>query len=129
VAGERWEIARLKMRRLRAAYERINRESVRSQAEFKEFVDANKFWLPPYCAWCAIRDRQPTESPLPKFDFAPDLLRGEFASPRFDGQPFHAWVQYHCHHQFANVSAYATHHRIALSYTLTISQHKNSTDV
>jgi hypothetical protein len=30
VAGEHWEIARLKMRHLRAAYERINKEGVRS---------------------------------------------------------------------------------------------------
>jgi hypothetical protein len=50
VTGERWEIARLKMRHLSATCERIDREGVRSQAEFKEFVDTNKFWLPSYCA-------------------------------------------------------------------------------
>jgi hypothetical protein len=38
------------MRRLCAAYEKIDREGVRSQVEFNEFVDANKFWLSPYCA-------------------------------------------------------------------------------
>jgi 4-alpha-glucanotransferase len=84
MAGECWEIARLKMGRLRAAYERINREGVRSQVEFRKFVDANKFWLPPYCAWCSVRDRQPAESAWSKFHAAPDLLYGEFASLHFD---------------------------------------------
>jgi hypothetical protein len=113
VAGERCEIARLKMRHLRTADESINREGVRSQAEFREFVEANKFWLPPYCAWCAVRDRPPAESAWPKFDAAPDLLCGEFASPHFDAQFFHAWVQQHCHRQLADISACATQHRVA----------------
>jgi hypothetical protein len=43
VAGERWEIARLKMGLLCAAYERIDREGMQSQVEFREFINANKF--------------------------------------------------------------------------------------
>jgi hypothetical protein len=88
VTGERWEIIRLKMRGLCVAYERIDKEGVRSQVEFREFVDANKFWQQPYCTWCAVRDQQPVESAWLKFHVAPDLVREEFAAPHFDAQFF-----------------------------------------
>jgi 4-alpha-glucanotransferase len=129
VARERWEIDRLKMRRLRVVYERIDREGVRSQAEFREFVNVDKFWPPSYYAWCAISNRQQAESTWPKFDAAPDLLHGEFALPHFDAQLFHVWVQYHCHRQLVDSSTYAMQHRVALSCTLIIGQHKHSADV
>jgi 4-alpha-glucanotransferase len=124
-------VARFKMRELRLLYENVDREALRSSPQFIDFVRSNEYWLPGYCAWCAIRDDRisaPEQSDLPAFAEVPDFLNGTFSSLQFDGEFFHAWVQYQCHLQLSAVVAYATANRIALSCTMTIGQHTNSAD-
>lgn len=129
-----FSVSRFKLKQLRIIYDKkVDKLTLRSNSEFITFVQNNQYWLPSYCFWCSIRDKQIEKNDLnkthdpPKWTpidqcKLPDFLKDSLEESSFLDCLFHCWVQFQCHLQLLDATKYAISHRVVLSTTLTIGQ-------
>ncbi|MDE6857909.1 MAG: 4-alpha-glucanotransferase, partial [Alistipes sp.] len=104
-----------------------------AEPEFKEFFDANREWLVPYAAFCALRDEFGTPEFAEWGEYARyDAARiGEYVA---EGSAHHAdaafnyFVQYHLHRQITRVRNYAHSRGVVLKGDIPIGISRTSAD-
>jgi 4-alpha-glucanotransferase len=108
----------------RAAYANL-RDTLDTDPEFDEFVDAHWEWLGPYSAWCLNRDRHGTAD-FSHWGAATDYNAAQvdlMATPGgadYDDLRFHWFVQFHLHRQLNLAAEYVRSRGIALKGDLPI---------
>ncbi|MCQ2144811.1 MAG: 4-alpha-glucanotransferase [Bacteroidales bacterium] len=123
------KVNQAKNRYLRKAFA-ANGAAVARRKAYKDFVEANKSWLIPYAAFCALRDEYKTAEFSRWGDMAVytpakvqvycDANKKEIA--------YHCFVQYHLDAQFREVRNYAHAHGVFLKGDLPIGVSRTSAD-
>ncbi len=125
-------------------YERVNREKTRllrkafaetwdnisASRAYAVFFDANRDWLVPYAAFCALRDKFGTPDFRKWKSYAKyDAAKVErFIKKNIAEIDFHCFVQYHLHVQLLDVRKYAQAHGVILKGDLPIGISRTSVD-
>ena len=123
------KVNQAKNRYLRKAFA-ANGAAVARRKAYKDFVEANKSWLIPYAAFCALRDEYKTAEFSRWGDMAVytpakvqvycDANKKEIA--------YHCFVQYHLDLQLSDAVAYAHRNNVVLKGDLPIGISRTSVD-
>lgn len=104
--------------------------SVSRRKDYKAFMDANREWLIPYAAFCALRDSNGT----PEFgkwgdmaEYDPQKVEKYCAAHKKDIS-YHCFVQYHLNAQLTEVRNYAHSKGVVLKGDLPIGISRTSAD-
>ncbi len=102
--------------------------------DLDRFVEAEREWLLPYAAWCALRDRHGTPDHAAwGEDSAYSAARVEAMaappSPQWAAVRLHCWVQYHLYRQFDAAAAHARSRGVALKGDIPIGVSPASVEV
>ena len=105
------EVLKLKMQRLRLAYEQAG-AAVLSSQPFQQFWNENAHWLPAYAMFCALRDEFGTSDwhTWPQYSkFSEAAMRHFFTedSEQRSEAYFYFYVQFILHNQLLSAHAYA----------------------
>lgn len=113
---------------------KVDKNALRQDKNFIDFVENNSIWLLSYCYWCAHRgislSNDPNSIPTwPAYDSIqiPDILTCTLEGIN-NACLKYAWIQYQCHMQLTVVSQYAVSQRVILACTITIGQSNESVD-
>lgn len=101
--------------------------------EFKAFFDANRKWLVPYAAFCALRDRFGTPEfskwgEYAVYDAARIAAETSEGGQLYDEASFNFFLQYHLHLQMSHVHEYASSRGVALKGDIPIGISRTSAD-
>ena len=105
-----------------------------SSENFKSFYSANKHWLIPYAAFCALRDKFGTSRFLDwqkyaKYNESDILNLTEVGSPLREAIFQSYFVQYHLHRQLVSVSEYAHRQGVLLKGDIPVGVYRDSVEV
>ena len=98
--------------------------------EYKEFVNANSFWLIPYAVFCCLRDKKGTVDFSQWGEYARYSRKKaeDYALAHEEEVGFWCWIQYCLDVQLKEAVAYAHSHKVAIKGDLPIGVSRNSAD-
>ena len=105
-------------------------EELTDAPEYREFVNANSFWLIPYAVFCCIRDKKGTVDFSQWGAYAKYSRKKaeEYALAHEEEVAFWCWIQYCLDVQLKEAVAYAHTHQVAIKGDLPIGVSRCSVD-
>ncbi len=123
-------VSRLKMEYMRVAFAE-QFVGIKRRRPYRDFFNANVWWLEPYALFSVLRDRYST----PDFTqwgrdatYSDKLLRRHRTSETIREMEFYYFVQYHLHTQLLAATAYARSRGVALKGDIPIGISRTSVD-
>lgn len=126
------EVVNFKLRYAREVY-LLQKIKYSKNNDFLKFISDNEYWLPPYAAFCVLRDKFGT-SDYRRWEnyssFDNDLIAGMAApeSDTADEMYINYFIQYHLHLQLSDAHKYAHANGVVLKGDIPIGVNRNSAD-
>jgi 4-alpha-glucanotransferase len=126
------EVVNFKLRYAREVY-LLQKIKYSKNNNFLKFISDNEYWLPPYAAFCVLRDKFGT-SDYRRWEnyssFDNDLIAGMAApeSDTADEMYINYFIQYHLHLQLSDAHKYAHANGVVLKGDIPIGVNRNSAD-